>query len=160
MLSDSIYFVNEIAYIVTNPVGDIVQSGATKNAAGARLKNQIMRALTVQEGVSAGTLSGIQDVGFRADGSTILGSTAQYVFSTAFSTRYNNSTYVTSVNFNSTFSATANVTVKTVILFDEMVELNPASSDVGSFMSFYSTSLNLSVGSAGKIIVSWTINHN
>ena len=158
-MHDKIYFQNEIAYMVVGPHGDIQDKGILKNAVGWRMKDQIMRGITGVDGASPGTLVSIQRMAFRADGSTILGSLEQYVLSTAYSTRYNNATYVTSVNFNGTFSATANTTIRAVVLGDSIIPLAPTSALVGTYMMFYSTSFNLSVGSAGAIVISWTISN-
>lgn len=150
-----IQFNNFINYMVVSPSGDVLNEGVLKNAVGGRVKDQIMRGLTTPSGGNAGTILPVGYISYRCDGSTVLGSFEQWFAATAFSTRYNSSTYVTSVGYSATYTATTTTTVKSVIL-QENVGWSSAV-DVGSLCLFYSTSLNLTAGSASRIIINWTV---
>lgn len=155
-MNDQIRFNNSISYMIVSPLGEVEMEGLTQNQTGALVKDRILSALTTAAGASPGTITAVNYMGFRTDGSAILGSVNQwYVSGTAISTRYNSATYLNSVNFNGTYTATANTTVKTVALLWANSFAN--GSDMGSFAHFYSTNLNMSVGSAGKIIIQWTV---
>jgi hypothetical protein len=157
IMQDIIRFNNDIHYLVVSPDGSIAEEGKSHNQTGYFVKDAICRAFTTPSGVSPGTVTQICNMLFRADGSAILGSFNQWVMTgSAYSTRYNSATAVTSVGFNGTFQATANVTVKTVAL--GWRDFSGFESDlVGGSVHFYSTNLNMSVGSAGKIIIQWTV---
>jgi hypothetical protein len=155
-MNDKIFFDNTIAYMVVGPSGEISQQGEVKNQTAARLKDKILLALTLPN-ADNGSLVGINEIAFRTDGSAILGTFLTWTSSTAFSTRYNNATYLNSVNFNSTYTATANVNIKTISCLDHSGILFAVTDDVASFCHLYSTNLNMSVGSAGKIIIQWTV---
>lgn len=154
---DTIRFDNNIHYMVVSPIGKVEQEGDIHNAVGVTIKDLILKALTTQNGASAGTLMSVQGMGFRTDGSALLGTylTWHHAAATAYSTRYNNTSSLTSVGFNATYTATANTTVKSVIL--EQAVGYADSIDVATTALFYSTSMSMSVGSAGKIIVQWTV---
>lgn len=135
-----------------------VWTGVFPNAVGERTRDLICKMLTTPLGSDPGTLGQINYIYVRLDGSSILGSAAQWrvcdTGGTTISTRYNDSTYVNSVNFISTYTATANITCKCAALTDSPMA---GATPVGTAARFYSTSLAVSVGSAGKIIVSWDI---
>ncbi len=155
-MNEQIKFNNDIHYMVVSPLGDVTSEGMTKNQTGALVKDKILVALTTNSGVAPGTVTAVNYMGFRCDGSAILGSANQwFVTGTAISTRYNSATYLNTVNFNGTYTATANTTVKTVALL--WANSFTSGSDMGSFSHYYSTNLNMSVGSGGKIIIQWTV---
>lgn len=132
--------------------------GTFANAVGQRTRDLVCKMLTTPFESDPGTLGQINYIYLRLDGSTILGSAAQWrvcdTGGTTISTRYNDSTYVTQVNFISTYTATANITCKCGALTDSIMS---GATPVGTAARFYSTSMNVSVGSAGKIIVSWDV---
>lgn len=155
---DVIKFDNDIHYMVVTPTGILGQEGWVKNAVGYRLKDQISKMLTTPSGDSPGTLGQINLAYYRLDGTQSLGTAGVYVASdssTVYSTRYNSGTYINSVMFSATYTATANVTCKVVALNNIAMS---GASDVGSFCAFYSTNINMGVGSGGKIILQWTVN--
>lgn len=152
---ETITFKNEIAYMVVSPIGTIESQGTLSNAVGALSKDQILKAVTTPYLTAVGTLIQLNYLGFRTDGSTVMGSFAQwYTAGSAFSTRYNNSSQLTSVGYNGTYIATANVTVRAIALLPAALSgLVNAATTCG----FYSTNINMAVGSAGAIIVQWTV---
>ena len=157
-MQDGLRFVNNVAYMSVNPEGEIISRGELMNVTGYNTKDAILRAMTTPAGVSPGTLNQSDRMYFRLDGNTTLGSFAQYCVadsSTAYSTRYNSGTYITSVQFNATYTATANITAKNVVL---TLGARNSTDDCGSFSDFWSTAFNMACGSAGKLIVQWTIN--
>jgi hypothetical protein len=155
-MNDKLAFRNDIHYMVVSPYGEVTDIGYIHNEVAPRVKDSILRALTTPSGDDPGTLTSVRYLEFRPDGLAILGSKAQWTSGSALSTRYENATYVESINFNGTYTATANTTIKTVGLRDKHDDII-SSSKMGSFLMFYSTSLNMSVGSGGKVIVQWTI---
>jgi hypothetical protein len=154
---EKLYFQNDVAYMSVNPEGEIISRGGLRNVTGYNTRDSIMRGMTTPPSVSVGTLLQSDRMYFRLDGNTTIGSFAQYVAAdsaTALSTRYNSATYVTSVMFNATYTATANVTCKNVVL---TLGARSAGDDVGSFSDFWSTNFNMGCGSGGKLIIQWTI---
>ena len=95
---------------------------------------------------------------FRLDGQTMLGTSGGWTLGdssgTVISTRYNDATYVSAVSFAGTYTATADITCKAVGMSDAYAA---GVSEFGSAVRYYSTSLNIGVGSASKIIISWGI---
>jgi phage baseplate assembly protein gpV len=155
-MQDTLKFVNNVHYMSVSPEGAIISSGNLYNVTGQFMRDQIMRMLTTPASSSPGTLGQVDRAYFRVDGNTTLGSFQQYDpgGATAYSTRYSSATYVSSVMFNATYTATANVTCKAVAL---TLGAQGASNDVGSFSKFWSTNFNMACGSAGKLIIQWTI---
>jgi hypothetical protein len=155
---ETIKFENTIHYMVVGPSGEITSQGSTKNAAGQRTRDVICRFLTYPPLSSPGTVMQMRYIYFRLDGQTMLGTsggwTAGDSAGTVISTRYYNSTYVSAVSFAGTYTATADITCKAVGMTDL-----PAGgvSEFGSAVRYYSTSLNIGVGSASKIIINWGI---
>lgn len=155
-MRDNLEFVNNVAYMSVGPQGEIISRGELHNVTGYRTRDQVLKALTTPPSTSPGTLVQIGMMYFRVDGLTTLGSFAQWDSgnATAFSTRLSSGTYITSVQFNATYTATANVSCKAVALV-ESSQSGP--NDVGSFARFWSTTFNMACGSAGKLIVQWTV---
>lgn len=157
---DAIVFNNTISYMVVRADGSIGEQGSMKNRQAPRVRDAIARALTTPGLTGVGTILQVTHLGFRPDGTAVLGSWNEWVTGgSAYSTRYSNSTYVTSVMFNGTFTATANVTVKTVALYNN-TPTPVTTMEVASFCHFYSTSFNVTLGSGGQLIVQWTVNVN
>lgn len=155
-MKDGIFFKNSVTYLSVGPEGEIISHGNLYNVTGQKTRDQIMKMLTTPASSSPGTLGQIDRAYFRLDGLTTLGSFQQYDpgAATAFSTRYNSGTYISSVMFNATYTATANVSCKGVAL---TLGARSSSDDVGSFSNFWSTNFNMACGSAGKLIIQWTI---
>lgn len=154
---DVIRFENLVQYKVVGPGSEIISQGQFYNAVGNKTKDRILRALTTQYQTSTGTEVQVNRMYFRNDGGTNLGSFAQWCAedsATVVSTRFNSGTYVTSVMFSGTYTATANITCKTICMTEKA---QGASDDVGSFSQFYSTNLSVSLGSASKLIIDWTV---
>jgi hypothetical protein len=158
-MNSIINFNNPIKYMVVSPTGEIIQRGQVQNAVGARLKDQLSRAMGFSYGTPAGTVLQITGMGFRTDGSAILGSFAQwFAGATCAGTVYNTATYSNSIMLAGTYTATANVSVKSAILYSLAANLTSPSLDVGSFCYAYSTQFNMSCGSGGLMIIQWTVN--
>lgn len=155
---ETIKFDNTIKYMVVGPSGSVVTSGEVKNAAGQRTRDMISRYLTYPPSSSPGTNFQLSNIYFRLDGQTMLGTFGGWISGddsgTLVSTRYNSATYVTSVAFAGTYTATADITCKAVVMTDKTWS---SIFDVGTGARYYSTSLNIGVGSASKIIINWGI---
>jgi hypothetical protein len=154
---DVIRFDNLIHYMVVGPGCEIISQGQFCNAVGYKTKDRVLRALTQNYQTTTGTEVQVNRMYFRNDGGTTLGSFLLWCpedSATVISTRYSNSTYVTSVMFSGTYTATANITCKAVALTEKT---QSSSDDVGSFAQFYSTNLNVSLGSASKLIIDWMV---
>ena len=157
-MKDGIYFQNDVHYMSVSPEGAIISQGDLRNVTGYFMRNNIMMMLTTPYGVSPGTVGCISNMAFRLDGNTILGSYAQYVSAdngTAYSTRYNSATWCNNVMFNATYTATANVTAKTIALI--LGSTWGGLVDMGLVVGFWSTLFNMSCGSGGKMIVQWNV---
>lgn len=156
-MSEFIRFDNTINYQVFSPLGEVVDSGFFKNAVGPREKDYILRSITVPHATYFGNIGGINVMEFRCDGSSILGSFEQwYMSGTSYSTRFNAATFINSVQFNATYVATANTTVKAIAMH-ENAGYGPTTLVI-DVAYFYSTLMNVTVGSGGAITVQWTVN--
>lgn len=154
-MKDAMNFDNDVYYMVVGPSGTIENNGTFKNACGLRSKDMVMRAFS--SGSYHSSLEGCKYLYFRCDNNTLLGVGSSYVLedsSTIFSTRFGNATYCTAVGFNGTKTATAQITIKTVAITDTTVS---GGMDMGSYSRYYSTNLNVTLGSASKLILNWTI---
>lgn len=154
-MHDIIRFNNQINYKVVGPQGEIISQGFLPNAQTDRNKWSILATLK-----GTNSYFNITALMLRLDGSAILGSRQQWEYAdssgTAISTMWLNGTgAVPTLMFTATYTATANVSCKAVALVDGY-SMN-SSDTLLSYGRFYSTNLNLAVGSSGKIIVNWTI---
>lgn len=155
MLED-IKFVNDIHYMSVGPTGEIISQGDLRNVTGQWMRDVIMKMLTTPASSNPGTLGQVDRMYFRLDGNASLGSFQTYDpgNGTAYSTRYNSATYISSVMFNATYTATANVSCKSVVM---TLGARSSGDDIGSFAKFWSTNFNMACGSGGKLIVQWTV---
>lgn len=154
---DVIHFKNLVHYKVVGPGCEIISQGEFFNAVGYKTRDRVLRALTQNYQTSCGTEVQANRMYFRNDGLTTLGSFAQWCIedsATVISTRFSAATLISAVMFSGTYTATANITCKTVALTEKSMS---SSDDVGSFAQFYSTNLNVSLGSASKLIIDWTV---
>ena len=156
---DSFNFNNDIHYMVVSPEGALEWSAMVKNAVGMRSRDIVSRSLTTPALSNSGTLGQINYCYFRLDGSSILGTGQTWVAGdtsgTVISTRFGAATYVGSVMFSATYTATAQVTCKAVALMDSQPI---TSTDMGSMVRFWSTNISMVVSNGGRIIVQWTVN--
>lgn len=157
-MQDRLRFDNEIRLMVVNPNGAVDGEQVYHNAVGWRTRDMVARMLTTAALSNPGTLGQVNYCYYRLDGSSILGTGLTWVAAdtsgTAISTRYNTATYIGSVMFSATYTATAQVTCKALALTDSA----PASgSDMGSVVRFWSTNISVVVSTGGKIIVQWTV---
>lgn len=155
---DVLKFDNDVHLMAVNPSGAIDGEYVFKNAVGMRTRDAVARVLTTPILTNPGTLGQINYCYFRLDGSSILGTGQTWVAGdssgTAISTRFGAATYIGSVMYSATYTATAQTTCKALCLTDSI----PASgSDMGSVVRFWSTNISVVISNGGKIIVQWTV---
>lgn len=151
MSNDTFKFNNHVTFRSFGADGKLLTYGELYNVTAAPLKDLVAKLFT--GGTTIPSLFGLH---WRLDGLTDLGTFDTYILTTCYSTRYNSATRINSIGLSGTYTATANVSLKVAAITENTTYGSTVA--VGDTGYFYSTNFNMACGSAGKLVIDWSVN--